>query len=74
MDCYSDQNSMQLYSGNMMNNQKVSDNKIVDVHHAFCLETQNHNDSINNENFPSSILKKGETYSTKTEYRFTIKK
>ena len=38
---------------------------------GFCLETQKHPDSINQENFPSIILKPGETMNSKTVYAFS---
>ena len=34
------------------------------------LETQHYPDSPNRPGFPSTILRPGETYRTKTEYRF----
>ena len=37
-----------------------------------CLETQGYSDAIHHSHFPSSILKPGETYETKTVYTFTI--
>ena len=39
---------------------------------AFCLETQGYNDAVNNQSFPSVILKKGENFVSKTTYRFTV--
>lgn len=41
---------------------------------AICFETQNFTDAPNNENFPSSILKPGETYVNLSVYKFTIEK
>jgi len=37
---------------------------------AFCLETQHFPDSPNKSNFPSTVLRPGETYRTTTIYRF----
>lgn len=39
---------------------------------GFCLETQFFPDSPNQPNFPSCILRKGETYDHRTEYRFSV--
>ncbi len=36
-----------------------------------CLEPQRYPDAINHANFPSVVLKPGETYRQRTEYRFT---
>ena len=37
---------------------------------GFCLESQHAPDSPNQPNFPSTILRPGQTYDTVTEYRF----
>jgi aldose 1-epimerase len=37
----------------------------------FCLETQHFPDSVNHPNFPSTILRPGETFRSTTEYRFS---
>jgi aldose 1-epimerase len=38
---------------------------------GFCLETQHFPDSPNQPSFPSTVLKPGQTYRSKTEYRFS---
>ena len=53
---------LQLYSGNMMDHAPRT---------AICLEPQHYPDSVNQPGFPSSILKAGERYSQRTEYRFS---
>ena len=37
----------------------------------FCLETQHFPDSVNHPNFPSTILRPGETFRSTTEFRFS---
>src|SRR5262249_9749263 len=47
------------------------------IYHArsgFCLETQHFPDSPNHPNFPSTILRPGETYSSRTVWRFAVRK
>jgi aldose 1-epimerase len=39
---------------------------------GFCLETQHYPDSPNHPSFPSTVLRPGETYRTKTVFRFTL--
>lgn len=39
---------------------------------GFCLETQFYPDSINNKNFPSVVLKKGDEYKHRTIYKVTV--
>ncbi len=41
---------------------------------AFCFEAQHYPDSPNKPNFPSALLKPGETYTQTTIYRFGVKK
>ncbi|XP_063537887.1 galactose mutarotase-like [Cydia strobilella] len=43
-------------------------------HAGFCLETQNYPDAINHPNFPSPILKPGEVYKHRVQYRFGVDK
>jgi aldose 1-epimerase len=38
----------------------------------FCLETQHYPDSIHHENFPTTVLRPGETFSSTTEFRFSV--
>jgi aldose 1-epimerase len=71
MEVLTTEPGMQLYTGNFL------DGKLTGVggvnykqHSAFCLETQHFPDSPNHENFPSTILRPGETYRTTTVYRF----
>ena len=37
----------------------------------FCLETQHYPDSIHHDNFPTTVLRPGETFSSRTEFRFS---
>ena len=63
---------MQFYSGNMMKKSVGKSGKPYDKRHGFCLETQYFPDSVNQANFPSSILKKGEKYNYTTIYAFSV--
>jgi aldose 1-epimerase len=40
-------------------------------HAALCLETQHFPDSPNHANFPSAVLRPGETYHTTTTFTFS---
>ena len=44
-------------------------NRKYGLQHGMCLETQIFPDSINQQNFPSTILKKSETYSSNTKIK-----
>ena len=39
---------------------------------GFCLETQAFPNAVNQPNFPSPVLKKGEEYRHKTVFRFSV--
>ena len=64
--------SVQLYSGNFLKGQKGKGGKTYAHRSAVCLETQHYPDSVNQADFPSIILKPGETFESKTMYSFGI--
>lgn len=63
---------LQFYSGNFMteDDPKGKGGKGYPFRSAFCLETQHFPDSPNQPSFPSTVLRPGERYTSKTEYRF----
>jgi len=63
---------IQFYSGNFLKGQKGKDGKIYAHRAALCLETQHFPDSVNQQEFPSTILKPGETYRSMTQYAFSV--
>lgn len=66
---------VQFYSGNFMQGQNTFKNGSKDdFQTAFCLETQHFPDSPNQPNFPSTVLKPGDTYKTRTVYQFSANK
>ena len=71
MEIHTDQPGIQFYSGNFLMNQEGKDGKKYPFRGALCLETQHFPDSVNHEDFPSTILKPGDTYSTTTVHRFS---
>jgi len=75
MDIYTLEPGLQFYSGNFMKSQNLLKSGKKDVFRsAFCLETQHFPDAPNHKNFPAIILKPGETYSTVSEYKFSVQK
>jgi aldose 1-epimerase len=65
---------VQFYTGNFLDGKdKGKGGAVYKKHAAFCLETQHFPDSVNQRNFPSVILKPGETYSQTTVYSFATK-
>ena len=70
VEYYTNQPGIQLYTGNMMNKKYNGKyNKNYGLQYGICLEPQNFPDAINNLNFPSPILKKGESYKSFTKIK-----
>jgi len=65
---------IQFYSGNFLNGQKGKGDKEYAHRSAICLEAQHFPDSVNHENFPSTILKPDENYQQTTIYAFAVSK
>lgn len=63
--------AIQFYSGNFLMGQAGKGGKEYAHRSAICLETQHYPDSVNHDNFPSTILKPGEEYKTWTALNFT---
>lgn len=64
---------MQFYSGNSLHSGIVGKGGLPYRRHAgFCLETQQFPDSPNRPEFPSTTLRPGEEYRSRTVYRFGI--
>jgi len=75
MEVYTTEPGVQFYTGNFLNGRLIhtkSGAKYV-KNAALCLETQHFPDSPNHPNFPSTILKPGETYKSTTVYKFSTK-
>ena len=74
MKVITDQPGVQFYSGNFLDGKVAGKGgKLYPQYGGFCLETQHFPDSPNQPNFPSTELKPGETYKTKTVYVFSTK-
>jgi aldose 1-epimerase len=66
---------IQFYSGNFLDGSITGKNNIqYNFRTGFCLETQHYPDSPNKPEFPSVVLNPGETYSTQTVYKFSVRK
>lgn len=68
------QPGIQIYTGNFLTERQGKGGTTYHFRDAVCLETQHFPDAIHHENFPSSVLKKGETYHQVTKYTFTVNK
>ncbi len=72
MEVYTTEPGIQFYSGNFLDGSITGkDGKVYYQYYGFCLEPQHFPDSPNKPNFPSAILRPGETYQTQTVFRFS---
>ncbi|MBP5288361.1 MAG: galactose mutarotase [Clostridia bacterium] len=76
LEAFTTEPAIHFYSGNYMHLDAVPNGK-RGVHFpkngAVCLEAQHYPDAINHPQFPSTVLRPGETYRQKTVYRFKVK-
>ncbi len=74
MSVYTVEPGIQFYSGNFLDGSITGKyNVVYKKRWAVCLETEHFPDSPNQKNFPSVLLKPGETYRTQTTYAFGVK-
>jgi aldose 1-epimerase len=66
---------LQFYTGNFLDGTITGKGgRVYKLRTGFCLETQHFPDSPNHPDFPSTILKPGQTYASKTVFTFGVKK
>jgi aldose 1-epimerase len=74
MEVYTTEPGVQFYTGNYLDGKLTGRGGVVYKKHAgFCLEAQHFPDAVHHDNFPSIILKPGETYRQTTIYKFAAK-
>lgn len=74
MKVYTDQPGIQFYSGNMLHGKHAGkEGAAYSIYTGFCLETQHFPDSVNHDNFPSTLLQPGQTFKSSTVYAFETK-
>lgn len=72
LEVYTTEPGLQLYSGNVLQGRPAGKGGHVYGRHAgLALETQHFPDSPNQPRFPSTILRPGTTYASRTVYRFS---
>lgn len=75
MKVFTTEPAIQFYSGNFLDGKMIGKEKKQYNHRtAFCMEAQHYPDSPNHPNFPSTVLKPGETYTQTTIYQFGLLK
>lgn len=74
MEILTTEPGLQFYSGNFLDGSLTGKSGAAYPKHAgLALETQHFPDSPNQPNFPSTILRPGETYTSRTVYRFSVR-
>jgi len=73
MELYTDQPGVQFYSGNFLKAVPGRGGAVYGPNAGFCLETQRFPDSPNRANFPSAVLRPGQTYKHIMIHKFTAK-
>ena len=64
---------VQLYLANHLSGKVGKSGHVYEQYGAFCLETQHYPDSPNKPEFPSALLRPGETYKSRTVYAFSVR-
>jgi aldose 1-epimerase len=68
------QPAVQFYTGNFLDGTVTGkEGHVYKRRYGFCLETQHYPDSPNHPDFPTTILKPGETFHQKTVFKFSTK-
>jgi aldose 1-epimerase len=74
LEVYTTEPGVQFYTGNFLDGTlKGKKGVVYNKNWGFCLETQHFPDSINHPNFPTVVLKKGQTYNHTVIYSFSAK-
>lgn len=74
MEVITDQPGVQFYCGNFLNGSRIGyGGKPYNYRSGLCLETGHFPDSPNHPEFPSTVLNPGETFTSRTLYRFSVK-
>ncbi len=68
MEVWTTEPAVQLYTS------PLGAQPVADKTGFYCFETQHYPDSVNHANFPSTILRPGQRFSSTTEYRFSVEK
>jgi aldose 1-epimerase len=74
LEVMTDQPGIQLYTCNSPNGNGIGHGgKAYKYRSGFCLESGHYPDSPNHPDFPTTVLNPGETFTSRTIYRFSVK-
>lgn len=72
MEVWTTEPSVHFYSGNSLDSSDIgSGGRAYRRRDGFCLETQHYPDAPNHPQFPSTVLRPGETFRSNTTFRFS---
>ena len=71
MEVWTTDPGVQLYTANHLQGVAGKAGHVYEARHGFCLETQKFPDSPNKPQFPSAVLRSGETYLHTTAFKFS---
>jgi aldose 1-epimerase len=72
LEVYTTQPAVQFYSGNSLDGIRGKRGHVYKQHDGFALETEHFPDSPNHPDFPSTILRPGQTFHSRTIYKFSV--
>jgi aldose 1-epimerase len=72
LEVFTTEPGVQLYTANHLDGSKIGRaGHVYQRYGAFCLETQHYPDSPNRPSFPTTTLRPGETFRSRTIYAFS---
>lgn len=75
LEVFTTEPAVQFYSGNFLDGTLTGKSgKIYEKRYGFCLETEHYPDAPNQPNFPNTVLRPGETYTSTTVYKLGVGK
>jgi aldose 1-epimerase len=72
MEVWTTYPGVQLYTANHLSGKQGAGGRTYPKHGALCLETQFFPDSPNKPQFPSTVLRPGQTYRQTTVHKFGV--
>jgi aldose 1-epimerase len=72
LEVHTTEPGVQFYTGNFLDGSLSSGDRTYVQHSGFCLETQHFPDSPNQPDFPSTVLRPGETFTSQTILKFGV--
>lgn len=72
MEVFTTQPGVQLYTARGVSNKTGAGGKTYGPYHGVCFETQHYPDAPNKPNFPSTLLRPGQTFHHTTVHKFSV--